>query len=79
MYSPLIKYRDIFGAPGTGVHQFKILNTAMVDYILTIVLAFVVSYYFKIPLVISTILMFALGIVAHALFGVKTDAVKFVF
>ena len=76
-YCPFSKYSDIFGKAGTGVHKFKILDTAMVDYILTILLAFFLAWITGIPLVIMTIIAFIIGIILHALFGVNTKSVKF--
>jgi hypothetical protein len=73
---PLSKFKNTFGEIGQGVHSFKILNTSMVDYILTILLAFFLSYITKIPLVIMTIILFVLAIIFHILFGVKTTTVN---
>ena len=67
----------MFGAPNTGVHSYRFLDTAVVDYILTIVAAAFVTKVTKIPLVITTIILLILGIFLHALFGVNTGAVKF--
>ena len=73
---PFSKFQNAFGEVGQGVHSFKILNTSMVDYIFTIILAFLLSYITKIPLVIMTIILFILAIIFHMLFGIKTNAVK---
>ncbi len=74
---PLVKFNKIFGSPGKGVHSFQIMNTAMVDYILTILGAFLMTYLTNIPLVLTTIGLFILGIIMHILFGIPTDAVKY--
>jgi len=34
------KYSDIFGKPKTGVHSFRLFNFAIVDVLLTLVLAY---------------------------------------
>ena len=73
----LCKYKDIFGVPGTGIHSYRFLDTAIVDYILTIVLAAAFAKATNVPFVISTILMFVLGIVLHAVFCVPTNSTKF--
>ena len=67
----LCQYRDIFGAPGTGVHRFRFLGTPIVDYIGTILLAMMFTKVTGISLVTSTILMFLLGILLHKLFCVS--------
>jgi len=73
----LCKYKDILGVPGQGVHSYRFLDTAIVDYLLTIALAAVVTKITNVPFVITTILMFVLGIVSHAIFCVPTNATKY--
>ena len=77
MYCPFKQFKDVFGVPGQGVHKHRFLNAAIVDYIGTIFLAIILSKFTKIPFVLSTIIMFILGIVLHVLFGVNTETVKF--
>ena len=73
---PFSKFRDIFGVPGQGVHALKFRGTSLVDYFLTIVLAFLITALTGWPLVLTTIGVFILGIVLHMLFGVNTVSVK---
>ena len=75
----LTKYKNIFGSPGTGLHKIKFKGTSIIDYFLTIVGAFILTYYTDIPLVLSTIGLFILGILIHYLFGVETQVLKFIF
>ena len=77
MYSPLKKYKDIFGKPGESIHQYRFLGTAISDYLLTILVAVVITYFTKIPLVLTTILAFLLGIVVHVIFGVETNTIRY--
>ena len=77
MKSPFIQYRDIFGKPGTGLHKYKFKGTALFDYGLTIVGAFIVTYFTDIPLVITTIGLLILGILFHKLFGIRSQALKY--
>ena len=74
---PFKKYSNIFGVPNTGVHSYRFLGTAVVDYILTILLALLLTWITDIPLVLTTILSFIIGIVFHILFGVKTNTLKY--
>lgn len=74
---PFKKFKNIFGIPGKGAHSYRILNTAMVDYLLTIILSFVTSYLTGIPVVLTTIFWLIVGIVLHILFGVKTTTLKY--
>ena len=71
------EYKNIFGKVGEGVHKFKFLNTAMVDYYLTITFAMLITYMTDIPLVITTIGLLLLGIILQYLFGVKTNTLKY--
>lgn len=64
----LCKYKNIFGVPGTGVHAWKFEGTSLFDYIGTIILAVIT----KVPLVITTIIMFL-----HYIFCVPTQAIKY--
>ena len=74
----LSKYKNIFGAAGTGVHQYKFKGTAIVDYVLTIAGAFIITYYTDIPLVITTIGLLLLGIILHYLFGIRSQAIQYI-
>jgi hypothetical protein len=75
----LSKYKNIFGAPGTGVHKYKFKGTAIVDYFLTIAGAFIITYFTDIPLVITTIGLFLIGILLHYLLGLETQVINFIF
>ena len=74
----LSKYKNILGAPGTGIHQYKFKGTSIIDYLLTIIGAFIITYYTDIPLVLTTIGLFIIGILIHNLFGLETQAIKFI-
>jgi hypothetical protein len=77
MSCPLEKYRDVFGAPGTGVHKYRFLGVALVDFALSVLGAVLISVVFKMPIDLSLILVLVLGIILHALFGVPAGALKF--
>jgi len=76
-FCPYKQYADIFGVPGQGPHSFRILDTPVVDYIGTILLAMILTKLTDIPLLISTIIMFVLALVLHILFGVQTPSTRF--
>ena len=67
-------YKYIFGFPNKGVHSIRFLDTPMVDYIGTIFLAMLVTWFTKIPLVITTIGAFVLGIILHMAFCMYTGS-----
>ncbi len=76
-FCPFSQYSNIFGKPNTGVHSIKFMNVAVFDYTLTIILAFFITYITNIPVELTTIFSFILGIISHILFGVKTNTTKF--
>ena len=75
----LCKYKDILGEPGKGVHSYRIMNIAIVDVLLTILVAFLISYFFKFNFWYTLIIFFLLGIVLHRLFCVRTTIDKLLF
>ena len=74
---PFSKYKDILGVIGTGVHKYKFLNTAIFDYTITIIAACITTYFSNIPLVLTTIAWFTMGIILHILFGVETSTLTY--
>jgi hypothetical protein len=75
----LCKYKDILGQPGKGLHKYRIFNIAIVDVILTIIVAYLISYFYKTHFFITLLILFILGIILHRLFCVKTTVDKFLF
>ena len=71
------EYKNIFGKVGEGVHKYRFLNTAMVDYCLTVCFAMLITYLTDIPLILTTIGLFVLSIFFHYLFGVETNTLKY--
>ena len=75
----LCKYKDVFGLPNEGIHNIRVFDIAIVDVLLTIVVAFLVSYFFKINFLYSLVGLFGLGILAHRFFCVRTTVDKLLF
>jgi len=73
------KYKNIFGAPNTGSHRYRIFDIAVVDAVSTIILAVILSYFLKIKFLIVLFALFILGIVMHHLFCVRTTIDKLLF
>jgi uncharacterized membrane protein len=78
-YCPFKQFSDILGKPNEGVHSYRIFNIAIVDVILTVIGAMILSYVFNINFLLILILLFLLGIVLHRLFCVNTTINKFIF
>ncbi len=74
-WAPFRAHRNFFGAPGTGVHSHRFLGLAVVDLLLTLLVAMVTTWTTGTPLVITTIAWLTLGLLLHTLFGVNTSAV----
>jgi len=75
----LCKYKNAFGKPDKGVHSYRFLGLAIFDVTLTIIAAILISYFFKLPLLNTTICLFILGIILHRLFCVRTTIDKILF
>lgn len=75
----LCKYKNILGVPGKGVHSYRIFNIAIVDVILTLIAAYIISYVFKKSFMWVSIILFILGIILHRLFCVRTTVDKILF
>jgi len=71
------KFKNVLGVPGEGVHKYRFLNTGAVDYFGTLLGGFILTYITNLPLVISTIGLYLLGLILHLIFGVETGATKF--
>ena len=79
MGCPFSKYKNMLGEVNKGVHKYNIpgTKTALVDYILSLGLAWVITASTNIPLVLTTISVLLLGILSHILFGVKTSTITY--
>lgn len=76
-YCPFSKWKNMFGKPNHGIHAIRFNNVAIVDYFITIIMSFMLTAITKIPVELTTIFSFALGIISHILFGVNTTTTKF--
>ena len=76
----LCKYRNMFGEPGKGIHSLRLCNVAVVDVLMTVLVALVVHRFFP-AYGSATILvaLFAIGIVAHRVFCVRTTVDRLLF
>lgn len=72
----LCKYKDALGVPGKGVHSIRFAGVAIVDVIMTVVGAFMISSVYGWPFVNVTGILFLLGIFLHWLFCVPTTIGK---
>jgi len=66
-------YATLLGIPRQGVHAARIMGFSLNDTLMTIAVAIMTSYIFKIPLVYSLIAWFVGGEILHYAFGVQTE------
>ena len=64
----LCKYKSALGEPGQGIHTSRLFGVAIMDVIMTIIGAYMISYFFKYNFICTLIFLFALGILLHKLF-----------
>lgn len=77
--SYLCKYKDIFGKPGHGAHKYRIFNFAIVDVILTVIAALLISKAFHQSFAAVLVVLLLLAIIMHHAFCVKTTLDKLIF
>ena len=75
----LCKHKHVFGKPGEDAHQYRIFNIAIVDTLLTVLLAYIIAYFSGISLMYVIPGTFFFGIVLHRLFCVRTTVDKLLF
>jgi hypothetical protein len=73
------KYRHIFGIEKEGVHQYRLLNVAIVDTVLTMLFAFALALYFKVSFLFVFFILLVIATLLHRLFCVETTLTKIVF
>jgi hypothetical protein len=67
------QYKNIFGESRTGPHSYRFMDFAIVDTLLTIILAYIISIIFNIDLTTCIIYTFIIGEISHYLFCVDTQ------
>ena len=75
----LCKYKNALGELGKGPHSYRVFGVAIVDVILTIIVAYIISYFTKYSFVKTAIALFILGIILHRIFCVRTTIDKLLF
>lgn len=64
----LCAYKDALGIHGQGIHSYRFFGFAIMDIILTILGAGIISYFSKYDFLKVLITLFILGIILHRLF-----------
>ena len=79
MTNPLCKYMDSLGKPNEGVHSHRFVGVAIMDVIMTLIVAWIVAYFTNKSFFIVSIVFFLMGIVLHRFFCVKTTIDNLLF
>ena len=75
----LCKYKNALGEPGKGIHSYRFMGVSISDVIMTLIVAFLISYYSGYSFLKISIILFILGIILHRLFCVRTTIDKLLF
>ena len=75
----LCKYKDLFGKPNEGIHQYRIFDIAIVDVIVVVFCSWIIAWILRLPFLLTLAIIFAIGIVVHRLFCVRTGLDKMLF
>ena len=75
------KYKDALGEPKKGLHSYRVFDIAVVDVLFTFLLAKFIQYYLmeEWDFLLILVCCFALGIILHRVFCVKTTIDKLLF
>lgn len=75
----LCKYKELFGKPGEGIHSWRIFDIGVIDVLVTIASAYLISLFSGIRLLYVLPAFFLLGIYVHRLFCVRTTVDRLLF
>ena len=75
----LCKYKNALGEPKKGIHSYRLFGLAIADVIMTILGAYLISYFLNISFTYTLIILFGLGIFLHHIFFVRTTVDKIIF
>jgi accessory gene regulator protein AgrB len=72
------QFKDILGKPGEGPHSIRLGGFAVVDSVLTILLAWYVSKWVDKPFPLVLLVVFIIGEILHWVFCVDTAFIKLI-
>jgi len=81
MSNPLCKYNKLFGEAGSteGLRKYRVFGIAVLDVSVTLAVAVMVAWVFKLPYIQTIVAIFILGIFVHRAFCVRTAVDKMIF
>ena len=78
-FKPKMSFANIFGAPRTGVHAYRIFDVAVVDFGLTVAAAYPLSRYLGQPFLSTAVLLVLVSVPVHVAFGVNTKFTSLIY
>lgn len=75
----LCPYKNMFGQERTGIHAYRVFDIAIVDLGATVLVGLLLAYYFKWNYLLTLLVLFLIGVVAHRLFCVNTTLNMMIF
>lgn len=79
MVNGLCQYKNSLGKINEGVHSYRLGNIAVLDVVMTIIGALLISYTFDILFWKTLTSLFITGIILHRIFCVRTTIDKLLF
>jgi hypothetical protein len=74
------EYKNALGKVGKGIHSIRIFNIAIMDVLLTLLVAYIINlFYPKYNYLTVLIFLFLMGIFLHRVFCVRTTVDKWLF
>lgn len=75
----LCQYQHVFGKENVGIHSYRIMNIAMFDLVLTVLVAWLISKYFKKSFILILLILLIISLLIHRIFCVQSTLTKLVF
>ena len=75
----LCQYKHLLGVPKKGIHSYRFFGIAIMDVIQTILAAFIISYFLRLPFLWTLLYLFLLGEFLHYIFCVESTIMLFFF
>jgi len=72
MTAPFARWSNVLGEPGKGIHKTRLAGVAVVDVVVMVIVAIIISVWLKINFLAVLSGLFALSIATHWMFGVDT-------
>lgn len=76
--NPLCQFKNAFGLPNQGIHQYRVLGLPIIDFLVTIIIAFFISWIFRLKFWVSLIGIFILGEIVHIMLCVDTAFLRMI-